>query len=175
MAFFDATLQLSNAQALNSTTAASTNIYDVTGAGSGVAPNQIFGRATNFGDDIGVGKVVYAWFIVTTAFVLASSTPSLTFQVQAAPASSNSPGSYVTLAASAAFSAAQLVLGATLVMPVPPMALIAPGETLPRFYRFNYLIATSTFSAGAISAYLGLEPPTGLVSTLYPNNFASGL
>ena len=54
-------------------------------------------------------------------------------------------------------------------------AAAAAGEVLPRFYRFNYLIATSTFSAGAVSAYLSLEPPAGFVSTLYPNNFSSGL
>lgn len=175
MAFFDSTLQLSNAQALTSTTAASTNIYDITGAGSGNAPNQVFGKATSFGADIATGRIIYAWFIVTTAFVLASSTPHLTFQVQAAPDNgSNSPGTYVTVASSAAFAAASLTLGATLVLPVAPQ-LIRSGEVLPRFYRFNYLIDTSTFSAGAVSAYIGMEPPTGFTSTLYPNNFASGL
>ena len=177
MAFTDSLLQLSNAQALNSTTAASTLIYDVTGAGAGNAPNQKVGGTSSyvFGADIGVGRTIYAWFVVTTAFVLASSTPTLTFQVQAAPSSSNSPGTYVTLASSAAFNAAALTLGATLILPVPPVGMIANAEALPRFYRFNYLIATSTFSAGAVSGFLGLEAPTGFVSTLYPNNFASGL
>lgn len=179
MAFTDLTLQLSNAQALNSTTAASTVVYDVTGAGVGNAINQKVGGGSTyvFGEDIAVGRTIYAWFIVTTAFVLASSTPTLTFQVQSAPPvsiSNNNEGTYTTLVSSAAFNAAALVLGATLILPIAPK-LMAPGEVLARFYRANYLIATSTFSAGAVSAYISLEPPSGFVSTLYPNNFASGL
>lgn len=179
MAFTDLTLQLSNAQALNSTTATSTVVYDVTGAGVGNAPNQKFGGSSTyaFGADIAVGRTIYAWFIVTTAFVLASSTPTLTFQVQAAPpvsSSNNNEGTYTTLVSSAAFNAAALVLGATLILPVAPK-LMALGEVLPRFYRINYLIATSTFSAGAVDAFLMLEPPSGFVSTLYPSNFVSGL
>jgi|ERR1035437_8447740 hypothetical protein len=179
--FTDSALQLSVAQALNSTTAASTNVYDVTGAGSGTAPNQIFGNATNFGADIGAGGVLYAWFQVTTAFVLNASTPTLTFQVQAAPASANSAGTYVTLAASAAYSAAAMPIGATLILPVPPAVgvittnLNVKANALPRFYRFNYLIGTNTFSAGAVNGWLGMTPPTGMVSTMYPVNFASGL
>jgi len=179
MAFTDATLQLSNAQTVNSTSVASTVVYDVTGAGVGNAPNQIVGGGSTyvFGADIAVGRTIYAWFVVTTAFVLASSTPHLTFEVQSAPPisiSNNNEGTYTTLVASAAFTAAQLVKGAQLILPIAPK-LMAAGEVMGRFYRAYYLVDTSTFSAGAVDAYISLEPPSGFVSTLYPNNFASGL
>lgn len=173
--FFDNTLLLSNAQAITST-APSTNIYDVTGAGSGVAPSLVFGQGvTNFGADIGIGDgvaVPTAYFTVTTAFVSGGGA-TLSIQVQSAPASSNSPGSYVTLSQTQVFTAAQLVAGATIILPIPPVAPIEAAEALPRFYRFNYVVATSTFSAGNITGGILLNPAIGIPSTFYPNNFTA--
>lgn len=173
MAFFDQTLLLSSNQAITAT-AASTSIYDVTGAGSGNAPSMTFGLGiTNFGADIGAGDgvtVPVAYFTVTQTFLTLT---SLTIAVQAAPASSNSPGSYVTLTQTAAIPAASLVLGATILLPIPPFAPIAPGETLPRFYRFNYTVAGSNATAGTINGGILINPPTGILNTLYPNNFVS--
>jgi len=171
--FYDNTLILSAAQAIT-VTAASTNIYDVTGAGSGTAPNQTFGTATVFGADIGIGDgaaIPTAYFNVGTAFVSGGGA-TLTIAVQAAPDNgSNAPGTYETITATQAFVAADLIAGAQIVLPIPPTATL--GTLKPRFYRFNYTVATSTFSAGTITGSILLNPATGIYSIQYPNNFTS--
>ena len=172
MAFLDSALQLSTAQAITST-AASTNIYDVTGAGSGNAPNMVFGTTGVAGFDIGTGdgaSTPIAQFVVGTAFVSGGGA-TLQFEIQAAPDNgSNAPGTYSTLYNSDLFPASTLTAGAVFQVPVPPTV---PGEALPRFYRFNYVVGTSTFSAGTITANLMINPSSTRVSTLYPNNFVA--
>ncbi len=177
MAFYDATLLLSNAQALTGAATAfvSTSIYDITGAGSGTAPTMIWGTSTFLQADVMVGRQMYAYFTVTTAF---SATTAMKFSIQAAPpATGNVPGTWVTIYQSTAFTGAtDLALGAQLVVPVPPLGMIKAAESMPRFYQFLYNNTTAaTFSTGKISAGILLDVPTGMVSTLYPNNFASGL
>lgn len=171
MAFFDSLLQLSVAQAIT-TTAASTTLYDVTGAGSGNAPSMIFGtNTTTYGADIGTGDgaaVPVAYFSIG---VTGTGAGTVTFQVQAAPNSSNSPGTYVTVGSSAAFVGTTLIAGDVIVVPIGPYELIGSGEGLPRFYRFNYVVsgsATVTVTAGIL-----LNPPLGFVSTQYANNFTA--
>jgi len=177
MAFYDNSLLLSNAQALTGTATAfvSTSTYDITGAGSGTAPTMVWGTSTFLQADVMVGRTMYAYFTVTTAF---SATTAMKFNIQAAaPATGNVPGTWVTIYQSTAFTGAtDLALGAQLVVPVPPLGMIKAAENMPRFYRFFYGNTTvATFSAGAITAGILLDTPTGMVSTLYPNNFASGL
>lgn len=175
MALTDSTLQLSTAQAI-SATAASTNIFDVTGAGSGNAPNQSFGNATSHGLDIGTGdgkETLHAVFLVTTT---GTGTGTVTFAVQAAPDNgSNAPGTYTTLASSAAFTGTALVKGNIVDLPVPPYTSsadqIGPGMGLPRFYRFYYTVSgTATVS---VSAFITSSPPLGYVSTQIANNFTA--
>lgn len=152
----DSQLCFSNAQALNSTTAASTNIIDLLNP-----------RDMGVGDNPALKLAIY----VTTAFVLASSTPSLTIQFQGAPDSSGSPGSYVTYAESRAYAASDMTIGAKLFPIDLPHRDPTLTATFPRFYRLNYVIATSTFSAGALSAYIVIDRqdssqyPAGLVIT----------
>lgn len=166
MAFLDATLLLSNAQAIT-TTANSTTIYDVTGAGSGNAPTMTFGTGP-IGDDIGNGKTVFAEFNVTTAGTGAG---TISVAIQAAPDNgSNAPGTYTTLSTSAAFVGTALVAGAQIFLPVPAFALVAPAEGLPRFYRFVYTVsgsATASFTAGIL-----LDPNRGYVGTQYGKGFS---
>lgn len=172
MAFFDQTLLLSSAQAITST-AVSTNIYDVTGAGSGNAPALIWGTSTVFGADIGVGDgvaVPYLYMSIPTTFTTSSSA-TLQVQVQAAiDNGSNSPGSYTTIVETDAFAVTPLVAGKVLLLPIPPITL---GESLPRFYRINYVVGTGTFTAGAVTSVILLNPPSKLENTLYPSNFTS--
>lgn len=173
MAFYDNTLLLSNAQSLAgaATTIISTSTYDVTGAGSGTAPSMVWGRSTFAASDIAIGRTMFAYFTVTTAF---SATTALTVRIQAAvPATGNVPGPWVNIYQSQAFTGAtDLSVGSQLVVPVPPIAMI--GDPIPRFYRFAYVnTSAATFSAGAFSAGILLDVPTGMVSTLYPNNFVS--
>ena len=173
MAFYDNSLLLSNAQSLvgAATTVISTNTYDITGAGSGNAPSMVWGTTTFAAADVMVGRTMYAYFTVTTAF---SATTALTVRIQAAPpATGNVPGTWRTIYQSQAFTGAtDLAVAQQLVVPVPPVAMI--GDYLPRFYRFTYNnTSAATFSAGAFTAGILLDAPTGMVSTLYPNNFVS--
>lgn len=177
MAFYDNSLLLSNAQSLAgaATTVISTTTYDITGAGSGTAPSMIWGTSTFLQADVMIGRQMYAYFTVSTAF---SATTALTIRVQAAaPAAGNVPGTWVDLYTSPAFTGAtDLVAAAQLVVPIPPLGMIKAAENMPRFYRFKYVNTTAaTFSAGAFTAGILLDVPTGTVSTQYPNNFASGL
>ncbi len=122
-----------------------------------------------------VGRPMYMYATVTTAF---SATTALKVSIQAAPpATGNVAGTWVDIYTSQAFTGAtDLALGAQLVVPIPPLAMIKAAENMPRFYRFKYANTTAaTFSAGAFTAGILLDTPTGMVSTLYPNNFASGL
>lgn len=171
MAFFDTTLLLSNAQSL-SATAASTNLYDVTGAGSGVAPLMVTGtNTTTYGADIGNGDgmaIPTAVFYITTT---GTGTGTYTFEVQAALNNANSPGTWVTLSSSAAYVGTTLIAGNEIVLPIPPFAQIAPGEGLPRFYRLHYTLSGS--AAVSVTGYIGLNPTTGYVSTQIANNFTA--
>ncbi len=176
MAFYDNTLLLSNAQSLAgaATTVISTSTYDITGAGSGTAPSMIWGTSTFLQADVMVGRPMYMYATVTTAFTATAST--LTFVIEAAPpAAGNVPGTWVTIYQSAAFAGTSLTATSQLVVPIPPLALIKAGESMPRFYRFRYAMGSGTFSAGNITSGILLDTPTGMVSTLYPSNFASGL
>ncbi len=176
MAFFDQTLLLSSAQAIT-TTAASTNVYDITGAGVGNAPSMVFGRnpttgaATLPGADIGTGDgtaIPYAVFTITTA---GTGTGTIAFAVQAAPDSgSNTEGTYVTLAQSAAYVGTTLTAGKQIFLAIPP---IPTGMALPRFYRFDYIQTGN--GACSVTAGILLNPPVGVVSTQYPPNFVATL
>jgi len=171
MAFIDLSLQLSSAQAIT-TTAASTNIYDITGAGSGNAPNQEFGNATVFGADIGAGDGVAmptVYVDVTTAFQTGDGA-TLTIALQAAiDNGSNAPGSYTTLLSTGVFAASVLTASNRLLtFQIPPLTL---GQSLPRFYRLYYTVGTGTFSAGALTAGIAFNLPAGVGGTLYPANY----
>jgi len=176
--FLDALVQLSTAQALTSTSVASANLYDVTGAGSGNAPNMIGGITSSgnalIGFDIGAGDgmaIPEIFVDVTTAFVTAGSA-TLQIQLQAAPDNgSNAPGSYVTISETDALTAAQLTIGASFQFQVPPIPKTIFGEAMPRFYRLYYVIGTSTFSAGSVNANIVLNPSQATKIQNYPSNY----
>lgn len=169
MAFFDNSLLLSNAQAVT-VTAASTSIYDITGAGSGVAPSQIWGTSTSFGADIGNGDGSArptAFFAIGTTFTGAT---NMQVSVQAAPDNgSNAPGTYVTLTETGVMLEAALTAGTTFSLPIPGVPSNFSG--LPRFYRFYYTV-TGTHGAGAITGGILLNPPDQL-NKKYPANFVA--
>lgn len=169
MAFYDNALLLSSAQAIT-TTAASTTIYDVTGAGSGVAPSMTFGNGEK-GFDIGLGdgmaRPVAFWTVTTNG----TGTGTVAFAVQAAEDNgSNAPGTYVTLAQTEAFVGTALDVGETIELPIPPASTVTPNF-VPRFYRFNY----PQTGDGAVSVTGGilLNPPSLGHAVQYGNNFAT--
>lgn len=175
MAFLDNSLILSNAQAITGD-AASTNIYDITGAGSGNAPAMIFGQDSDGsallpGADMGTGDGAARptfQFSVTESFVSGGGATLQILIQGAVDNGSNSPGSYVTIVATDDMTVANLTAGTVFNIPLPPLAA---GQALPRFYRVYYDAKTSTFSAGKITAALMINPPDQLV-TKQPSNFA---
>lgn len=177
--FLDALVQLSTAQAITAT-AASTSIYDVTGAGSGNAPNMIGGVTSSgnalIGFDIGAGDgftIPEVYVDISTAFVSGGGA-TLTIQLQAAPDNgSNAPGTYVTITQTAALTVAQLTASASFQFQVPEVPPSTFGEAMPRFYRLNYVVATSTFSAGALNANIVLNPSQATKIQNYPANFVA--
>lgn len=153
----DATLTLSQNQAIT-VTAASTGIIDVSGAGVGNPVPERFGvQQTVFGEDIGIGDgasppVVTA--IVGTQFA-AGGAATLQPQLQAAiDNGSNQPGTWNTIAETDPLALALLTPGQKVCeFTVPPRY---PGQGFPRFYRINWLVATGPFTAGTI-AYAGIN------------------
>jgi len=175
---FDALLNLSTAQAVTVTAASS--VYDVTGAGSGNAPNMIGGLSSTgatlvIGDDIGAGDgfaIPEIFWNVPTAFTGTVNGSTLTIQLQAAPDNgSYSPGTYVTLLQTEPFSTTILTAGASGQFQIPP---VPPGFGLaaPRFYRLNYSVSGS-FTTGLITANIVINPsqPTKLQN--YPSNYTA--
>lgn len=171
MSFYDSTLLLSSAQAVT-TTAASSVVYDVTGAGSGNAPSMSFGNGS-VGFDIagsangGVARPV-AYFSIG---VTGTGAGTITFQVQAAPNSANSPGTYVGVGSSDAYVGTTLIAGNVIAVPITPYNQIAPAMGVPRFYRFNYVVSGS--ATVTVTAFIGIGIPTGYELTQYGNNFVA--
>lgn len=174
MAFLDATLILSSAQAIT-TSAASTLVYDVTGAGSGNAPAMIFGQTATGaaalpGADIGNGdgaSAPQAYFTITTT---GTGTGTVSFGIEAAPDNgSNSPGTYRRLATTNAAVGTTLLAGDIISLTIPPYVLVGPAEGKPRFYRFYY--DQTGNGAVSVTSAIMLNPPLGYVSTQYSNNF----
>lgn len=159
---------LSSAQAIT-TTAVSTNVFDVTGAGVGNAPNMTGAQGLNtaLGSDMGVGQSNAqpgVWFVVTTAGTGAG---TITFAIQAAPDSGTyTEGTYTTLSATQAFVGTALTKGLNFWLPVPPVPSNYSG--LPRFYRADYIVASS--ATVSINAFLMMNPPDLKSVQEYGNN-----
>ena len=173
MAYVETTsgAQFSNAQAITAT-ANSTNVFDVTGAGSGNAPAMIGAGGVNtaMGVDIGAGDGMAIPEVQVIITAVTTVTGTLTIALQAAPDNgSYSPGTYESIYTSAAFTGAtQLFAGAVLTFQVPP---IPPGLALPRFYRLVYTVGSSI--SLVLSANLLLNPPLARDATLYGSNIVS--
>lgn len=174
--FLDNLVQLSTAQAITTGAIPSTLPYDVTGAGAGNAPNMIGGVTASgnalIGFDIGAGDgsaIPELYWNVSTAFVGGT---SLQIAIQAAPDNgSNSPGTYVTIVQTAAIPTANLTLNTSGQFQIPEISPdMAFGEAMPRFYRVLYTVV-GTYSAGAISANIVLNPSNATKLQNYPSNY----
>lgn len=171
MAYFDSLLQFSLAQAIT-TTANATNLYDVTGAGSGNAPAMIGpnGVNTGIGIDIGAGDGMAIPEVQATVTTAGTGAGTITISLQSAPDNgSYSPGTYTTIYQSAAFVGTSLTVGSVLTFQVPPNP---PGvTTLPRFYRLVYTVAST--ATASFTTNLLLNAPTVKNVTLHGNNYVS--
>jgi hypothetical protein len=174
MAFFDNTLVFSSLTAGQQVTAtANSTVIDLTGAGSGNAPSMINGfpaSNTAIGFDIGAGDGEAIPYLYLSVKAKGTNSGSLTIALQAAPDNgSYSPGTYTQLWISPSITANNLVVGDSLLVPVPPTLFNFPSEALPRFYRVVYTVTGTvdlTFVAGLI-----LNPPSTLLLGQYNNNF----
>lgn len=132
-----------------STATASSKTYDVTGAGLGNAPPQVWGTGTSFTSDMGVGDgpwTPFAKIVIGTS--LAGGT-SMNFSLQSAPDNgSNGAGSWTTVDETGAIAVANLAANTTINL---HFARRQPGASVPRFYRILYT-PVGTFNAGTVSA-----------------------
>lgn len=175
--FLDSLVQLAAAQAVTST-AAGTATFDVSGLGSGTVYNGITGGLNSdlLGFDIGAGDgiaIPTLYWNVTTAFVSAGSA-TLQIGIQAAPDNgSGSAGTYQIITETAPLTPAQLALNANGQFAIPPVGANWVGEAMPRFYQVEFTVATSTFSSGAISANIVLNPQQAQKIQKYPSNYVA--
>lgn len=163
--------QLSTAQAIT-TSAASTNIFDVTGAGSGNAPTMIgnAGLATNLGTDLGLGQTSSHPGVLFTISTAGTGTGTIAFAIEAAPDNGSfSPGSYIRLTTSGTKVGTILTLGYTLYLPLPPIPPEFAG--LPRFYRGFY--DQTGNGAASVTAEFLMNPPALKSVTDSVKNFTS--
>lgn len=167
------------------TVTADSSIIDLTGAGAGNAPAMIGGRQNGvsypIGLDVGAGDgaaMPSVTVIVGTTFAGSAGT-TMSVAIKAAPATSatnNNPSTYTTLSTSDAIPIADLVAGAVVNLPIPPINM-AELEAPPRFYKLTYTVASGTFSAGAVSAGIVMNQPNiGLYGNevgQFPKNFSA--
>ncbi len=162
---------LSSAQAITTSTV-STNIFDVTGAGSGNAPVMIGnqGLATNLGTDLGVGQGVAHPGVLFTVTTAGTGAGTISFGIEAAPDNgSYSPGTYTVLTTSQAFVGTALTLGLYFYLPLPPIPSNYTG--LPRFYQAVYTVASS--ATVSVTAEFLMNPPDARSVTDSVKNFIS--
>lgn len=172
MAYVETTsgAQFSSLQAIT-TTANSTNVFDVTGAGAGNAPAMIGANGVNtaMGIDIGAGQGPSEAIVQVNVTTTGTGAGTISIGLQSAPDNgSYSAGTYTTLYTSAAFVGTTLNAGDVLTFPVPPI----PQDTaLPRFYRLVYTVSGS--ATVTLTANLLINAPLVRDATLYGSNFVS--
>jgi hypothetical protein len=156
------------------TTADSSSIVDITGAGVGNAPSMIGyqGGLTALGADFGVGggpALPYVGVFITS---VTTASGTLTISLKAAPDSGTyTEGTYTTLYTSAALTGTtQLAAGNVLYFPVPPI-LVTMGEALPRFYKLSYAVGSSI--SLSVSAAIIPDMPSLKLGGKYGNNFVA--
>ena len=126
--------------------------------------SQLASSASGYGRDIGIGEDLELVVMVTTLFT-SSNAGTLQVQLQYAPDSSGSPGSFVTVAQSIAYAMAALTAGAELLrIKMPPMTPNpVTGSALPKFIQMNYVVGAYNITAGAGSQLLSCSTKRRLV------------
>lgn len=159
------------------TTADSTNIVDITGAGIDNPPAMIGGYPasnTNIGGDIGAGDGVAIPYVYVTVPSLTGGTQTgtVTITLSAAPDDgSYGDGTYTVLFSLPAITGTNLnsALGHYIIVPVPPTQFAWTNEKPPRFYKLTYTVSgtqSTKFIAGIM-----INPPSALLGGQYANNF----
>lgn len=132
-----------------------TGIIDLLGAGVGVAPPNIFGNATVFGEDAGIGQPREQTEVLITTALATSNAATLNIAFQGAAdqglAGGYQPSTWVTLVETGFLPLSQLTLGAILARFDWPPAV--PPNFKPRYLSMLFQPAAGTnFTAGAALA-----------------------
>ena len=162
---------IGTAQAIT-TTADSSGIIDITGAGSGTAPAMINGfpsANTAIGLDYGAGDGVVIPHVILNVTVNGTGTGTITIEVKAAPDDgSYGQGTYTILARTKAYVGTDLDAGDIIDIPLPPIQY-TQGEALPRFYKLTYTVSGT--AGVSVLANLILNPQQSLLGGQYNNNY----
>lgn len=181
MAILDNSLVFSNFQAVTATAVSVSpttgGAIDLAGVGSGNAPKLVFGNATTFGQDLGIGpgQEIPRVYGVTGTGTPAGAT-SLNVQFQGAPDNgSNAPGTYLTYIETGAVVLANIKASSRLFSFDWPLRTAGTAATspLPRFVQLNYVVAGSNFTGLTIFAGITLGAPDNDMG-FYPSNFVVG-
>lgn len=133
---------------------AASNVFDLLGAGVGVAPPNIIGTRSTFGADPGIDdQKTQLLCAVGTAFATSNSA-TLNVQFQGAVDTGSSgnyqPGTWATLGETGTIAAANLTAGAIIARFDWPPAF--PVKQINRFFRLNFVVPSATsFTAGTIA------------------------
>ncbi len=128
----------------------SANIIDV---------SQLASSSKGLGRDIGVGDGLNLVVSVIAPFTSGGS-PTLQVNLQYAPDSgSGTPGAWVTVVESAVYTLTQLsVTGELLRIALPPMSPAGSGgSAMVKYIQMQYVVGSSSFTAGAISAAIVID------------------
>jgi hypothetical protein len=107
--------------------------------------------------DMGVGDNVLDVLVTITEAFTAAGAATLVVEIKGAKNNGGVPGTYYTLASSAAIAVAQLTLGRDIFRtPLPYWSIEASADPLnvPRFYKLTYTVATGPMTAGKVAAFL---------------------
>lgn len=151
----DAKLLFSSAQAITST-AASTNIVDL-----------------GVNNDPGIGDPTLQFAIYVGTTFTTGDAAALQVQVQGAPNSSGSPGSYVTIIETDVLAVSVLAAQAEIPLDLSKRSVVQ-ALALYRFLRLNYVVSTGTFTAGTLTAMLVINRDSGLTMGQYPSGYTVG-
>lgn len=161
MGMLDASLQFSNAQAVTAS-AASTYFYDqLTGQQLTTtftpAPPAITGRATYFGEDLGIGKGLGTPRVVVNVGTVFATLTSLTIAFQGAPNNSTAAGSgnrsdltFVDYIRTDAIGVSLLTANTRVAAFDWPRRAV--GRDLPRFIQLYYTVGGSNATTGTLTA-----------------------
>lgn len=164
----DAQLSFSQAQAITTASAASTNVtaYDQSGGNTNIGGPAAY----RFGADLGVSEGMNKAKIVvgiSTAFTSTNSA-TLNFQFQGSTDSS----SWTTYIESGAIAAANLTKGTAWVFDWPRKAI---GAAMPKYVRMYYTLATGQMTTGTIEANVVLNADGWVgIADQYPANYTVG-
>ncbi len=147
------------------------NVIDLLGAGVGVAPPNIIGNVTVFGEDTGIGsdRLLIIAATGTAAFVTANAA-TLNVAFQGAPDNgANQPGTWQTFAETGPMTAAQLTASQKIKLDWPAAF---PENERPRFVRLLFQVPAATnFTTGQIAYALATPARDDQLNKMSPNNY----